>query len=113
VTPDSQDEIAAYVRVLAIRFVKRSVSELPEQRAHYERLLAGEVEALDPLRRWAHRIHVTAASLGISALSAHGGDLELLLQTKTIPDAPALQRVLELIRAIEQALACYIAESHG
>jgi HPt (histidine-containing phosphotransfer) domain-containing protein len=112
VKPDSEDEIAAYVRVLAMRFVKRSVSELPDQRAHHERLLAGDAQALDPLRRWAHRIHGTAASLGLTALSVHGHELELLLHTKTVPDAPTLQRALGLIRDIEQALACYIAESH-
>jgi HPt (histidine-containing phosphotransfer) domain-containing protein len=113
-TPSADDEIAAYVRVLAARFAKRSVGELPDQRAHYERLVAGDVAALDLLRRWAHRIHGTAGSLGITALSTHAADLEqLLLQTKTIPDAPTLQRVRDLMRAIEQALACHVTqESH-
>ena len=112
-TPDADEEISAYVRLLATRFVKRTVGELPEQRANYVRLSAGDAVALDPLRRWAHRLHGTSGSLGLRALSAHSNDLEQLLQPKTIPDAPTLQRVFDLMRAIEQALAGHAAqESH-
>jgi HPt (histidine-containing phosphotransfer) domain-containing protein len=79
-------ELAGLVTELAAKFLHRSVGEWDELRALRESFLALEKATLDRFERWVHRLHGTAATLGLTGLSEEAGEIELALVGEGAPD---------------------------
>ena len=86
----AETQIAGLVSTLATRFIHRTLTELPGMRAACARLCQRDEESLQCLKRWAHKVRGTAASLGLADVSARAGHIEDLLASAAAWSAEAV-----------------------
>jgi HPt (histidine-containing phosphotransfer) domain-containing protein len=113
IDPTSQTTIHERIRVLALRFLERCLSDTVSMRALATQI-RGDVECaenteedidLSPLRQLehlAHKIHGTGASFGYAALSECGGAVERLAESLIQTETPL---DMESCDALDSAIA--------
>jgi HPt (histidine-containing phosphotransfer) domain-containing protein len=72
-------QIASLVSKRAVRFIHRTLAELPGMRKACAQLCQGDEESLQSLKRWAHKVRGTAATLRLEDVGAQAGQIEDLL----------------------------------
>lgn len=76
---DAGKQISSLVSTLAARFAQRTLGELPAMRGACIGLSQGNEDSRQQLKRWAHKVRGTGASIGLADVSARAGDIEDLL----------------------------------
>jgi CheY-like chemotaxis protein len=74
-------QITKHVSALTARFAHRTLAELPVMRESSARLSPGNADSLQQLKRWAHKVRGTAATIGLADVSARAGEIEELLSS--------------------------------
>lgn len=92
---DSSDDLDATFRALSAGYAARLAEKLRELAAALERARAGSAEALDEAYQLAHKLHGTAGSYGLHAVSGAAWHLESLLRQARDGKATADWRALE------------------
>jgi len=92
---DSSDDLDATFRALSAGYAARLGEKLRELAAALERARAGSAEALDEAYQLAHKLHGTAGSYGLHAVSGAAWHLESLLRQARDGKAAADWRALE------------------
>ena len=104
---DAAKQITSLANALATRFAHRTLAELPAMRESCARLFQGNEESRQPLKKWAHKVRGTAASIGLADVSARAGEIEDLLVSGTAASAGtvAQDRLAALLAGLEAQLA--------
>jgi two-component system OmpR family response regulator len=74
-------QITKHVSALTARFADRTLAELPGMRESSALLSQGNADSLQQLKRWAHKVRGTAATIGLADVSARAGEIEELLSS--------------------------------
>lgn len=78
---DAEKQISSLVSTLGARFAQRTLSELPAMRDACVGLSQGNEDSRQQLKRWAHKVRGTGASIGLTDVSARAGEIEDLLSS--------------------------------
>jgi two-component system, OmpR family, response regulator len=103
----AQMQITNLASSLAARFAHRTLAELPGVRESSARLGQGNADSLQQLKRWAHKIRGTAATLGLVDVSARAGEIEDFLSrgSGALAEPAAGNRFGALLVSLEANLA--------
>jgi CheY-like chemotaxis protein len=103
---DAATQITSLATTLAARFAHRTLAELPGMRESSARLSSGSADSWQQLKRWAHKVRGTAATIGLTDVSARAGEIEELLSSGAgqMPEGVGRDRLGALLANLEANL---------
>jgi two-component system, OmpR family, response regulator len=100
-------QITKLSSALAARFAHRTLAELPGVRESSAQLCQGSQDSLQQMKRWAHKVRGTAATIGLADVSARAGEIEEFLSAAAgaLTEPVAGDRLGALLANLESNLA--------
>lgn len=107
--PNKEQELQRQLAQISVRYLQRTLMELPQLEAAFADLRSGDTSKLEDIRQLAHKFHGSGGMFGYDAISEEAGRLEqrvdeTTLCTQEFIDELAL-RIVRLRAEVQRACA--------
>ena len=97
---NDENKLQQQIADIGTRYLRRTLGELSQLRAHLEQARSGAAEAVKEIERMAHKIHGSGAMFGFDAVSERADELERVA-AEGRASSEFLQRLEGSIAALE------------
>ena len=105
--PEDDERMQKQIAEIGTRYLRRTLSELPQMREVLDRLAGDPAQAaglLQEIERMAHKIYGSGAMFGFDIVSGRAREVELIAAERA-SDAESIERLRERVTALEDEVA--------